>query len=165
MFGKSRKHSLVYMIVLYIFGLLLAGCVQTNQDQALPVDPFSARVEGEDGILVSWNGYSRGHHPGSDSTFNLDISNAGQEAWSGEYCLILLDTNGVVTNIGQGDFSLQPGEGFSTSVQASFSEELAESPYGLALVIPGRLENSVTIYVGDARGESVSAWPAQVRCP
>ena len=165
MFGKSRKNSLVYMIALFILGLLFAGCVQTSQDQDLPVDPFSARVEGDDGILVTWNGNSRGYHPGSDSTFNLEMSNTGQEAWRGEYCLILLDKNGVVTTFGQGDFNLQPGEGFSTSVQARFPEDLSESPYGLTLVIPGRLENSVTIYVGDARDKSVGGWPAQARCP
>ena len=165
MFGNSRIHSLVYAIALIVVGCLLAGCAQKIQDQDLPVDPFSTRVEGEDGILVAWNGNSHGHRPGSEARFDFSFSNNSPETWTGEYCLLLLNTDGVVTTFGQADFSLQPGEGDSTSLQTNFPEDLVESPYGLALVIPGRLENTVTIYVGGARGESVATWPAQVGCP
>jgi hypothetical protein len=154
----------IFILVCLTFGLLLSGCVQATQVPDIPPDPFSARAEGEDGLLVEWSGNSRGHRPGGESLFDLQMVNNSQDPWTGEYCFLLVDLEGVVETFEQANFSLQPGEGFSTTLRTNFPANLADRPYGMMLIIPGRLANTVTIYVGDSHRQSAGPWP-QAECP
>jgi hypothetical protein len=166
MFSEFKNQIISLILVGLSFGLLFAGCSLPTQDPGiLPPDPFSARAEGEDGIVVEWSGNSRGHLPGGESEFDLQMVNMSEQPWSGEYCFQLVDLHGVVETYKQANFSLLPGEGFSTKIQTNFSEELAEAPYGLMLIIPGRLANTVTIYVGNSHGQTAGPWPTQAECP
>jgi hypothetical protein len=164
MFSNEGKKTMVFMLVWLIFGLLLSACEQPAQVPDISLDPFSARAEGEDGLLVEWSGNSRGHLPGGESRFNLQMVNNGQDPWNGNYCFLLVDLEGVVATFEQANFSLQPGEGQSTVLQTNFPADLAEGPYGMALIIPERMANTVTIYVGDSHGQIAGPWP-QVECP
>ena len=164
MFSKARGRIAVLILIWLTFGLLLSSCAQLAQVPDIPPDPFSARAEGEDGLLVEWSGDSRGHRPGGESWFDLQMVNNSQHPWSGEYCFLLVDLEGVLATFEQANFSLQPGEGFSTTLRTNFPADLAEGPYGMMLIIPGRLANTVTIYVGDSHGQSAGPW-AQAECP
>jgi hypothetical protein len=164
MFTITKNKMVGLTLVWLAFGLLLSGCAQPAEAPGASPDPFSARVEGEDGLLIEWSGDSRGHRPGGEAHFDLQMVNNSQDLWGGEYCFLLVDLEGAVAAFDQANFSLQPGEGYSTILRTNFPADLVEGPYGLMLIIPGRLANTVTIYVGDSHGQSAGPWPG-AECP
>jgi hypothetical protein len=167
MFSNIRSCVPAFILVWLSFGLLLTGCAQTAlQPDVSPTDPFSLRTEAGEGIVVEWSGNSRGHRPGSESVFDFQMVNNGQQPWSGEYCFQLVDKNGLVENFNQANYNLETGQGFSTQLRFSFSEDLQEKPYALVLIIPEQLASLVTIYVGDSHNQTAGPWPAmQAGCP
>lgn len=145
--------------------LIVAACADpmgTKEQESRWTDPFSSRVEGEEGTAVDWSGYAQGHRPGQESTFGLVLHNGSQDAWQGRYCIQLLDRHSVVATLMQGVFSLQSGESWSRQVPIRFPDGLVEGAYGLALIIPGRLSSVSTIQVGKESEAFGGPWPEPV---
>jgi hypothetical protein len=155
-----------FVFLLLVTGLFLTACTGI-QETPLPVisrDPFSLRIDSEDGTLLEMSGNSRGHVPGGESAFDFRLVNRGQETWAGEYCIQLVDESGVVTTFEQRDFSLAPGEAHSNPLRVVLPEDLAEGAYGLGVAIPDRWSSTTTIHVGDRTVESVGPFASPL-CP
>jgi len=154
---RSTKSLLVPPLVALalIAALVLSGCGPTPIPISEMSEPFSSRSVSEDGIVVGWNGYSKGYQPRQDYMADLDFENGSNETWHGRYCVCLLDDQNVVATLGQQDFTLDPGAAMGTPHTISFPDDLAEGAYALALVVHqphGPIVNSVTIQVGDTTG-------------
>lgn len=87
--------SLIALLV--VSPLLVSGCQQASGNKDVPQDPFNTMWDlGEEGRTFSISGNSAGHAPGKQSEFLLKINNhPGDERWQGEYCILLVDTNGM----------------------------------------------------------------------
>jgi hypothetical protein len=149
----AQKLTEWMFIVLAFLGLLLTACGASGGEMR---DPFSARCESEDGIVVEWSGYTEGYQPGyqpeqHDEVY-LHFENESDERWKAKYCIQLLDSQDVVATLGQREFVLDPGAAMGTPHVLDFPGELAEGAYGLALVVhrpQGSMVNNVTIRIGD----------------
>jgi hypothetical protein len=150
---------------LVALSLIVDGCAgptNVQEQEGSPTNPFSSRMEDEEGTIVEWNGYTQGHQSGKASTVGLELYNGSRDAWSGRFCIQLLDRHSVVATLTQERFSLQPGESWSRQVPVRFPDALAEGAYGLALIIPGRLSNVTTIQVGNGSDSHGGPWPETV---
>jgi len=152
---RSNKSLMALSLVALalIAALVLGGCGPTSINEMS--ETFSSRSVSEDGIIVGWNGYSKGYQLGQDCTVDLDFENGSDETWYGRYCICLLDEQNVVATLGQQDFVLDPGTAMGTPHIISFPDGLTEGVYALALVVHqphGPIVNSVTIQVGDTTG-------------
>ena len=160
--GKRYLNALLLNTVAAgALALLIAGCAaptKKNEQGGNLTDPFTSRIEGENGIVVEWSGDTHGHQSGEESAFELVLRNGSQNVWQGRFCIQLLDCQSVVASLKRGEFSLQPGEYWATQALIHFPDGLAEDAYGLALVIPGRLSNVVTIQVGSGTGAHSGSW-------
>ncbi len=159
--------SLVAALVLILAGVAIYGLASDDEpgDQASePHDPFKTRWDMGEGYLVELTGHSRGHAPGQTSEFALQLE-SGRDRWEDTYCAFLVDPEGVVLEIAREQINLDPGAGSVRSLQMELPEDFPEGPYGLVLLIPDRGSQVVTIWVGERRPESVSAWPRVDRCP
>jgi len=153
---KSFLMALPLVALALVAVLVLSGCSPTPTTPIDEItDPFSVRSVSEDGIVVGWNGYSKGYHPGKNFAVDLSFENGSDETWYGRYCICLLDEQHVVATLGQHDFVLDPGALMGTPHTISFPNGLAEGAYALALVVHqphGPIVNSVTIRVGNTIG-------------
>jgi hypothetical protein len=150
---------------LVALSLIVDGCAgptNVQEQEGSPTNPFSSRMEDEEGTIVEWNGYTQGHQSGKASTVGLELYNGSQDTWPGSFCIQLLDRHSVVATLTQERFSLQPGESWSRQVPVRFPDALAEGAYGLALIIPGRLSNVTTIQVGKGSDSYGGPWPEPV---
>jgi hypothetical protein len=162
----SKLHSLPLIVLAVVaLGLIVVACAgptNVQEQDGNPTDPFSSRVEGGEGTIVEWNGYTQGHRPGKVSTVGLELYNGSRDAWSGRFCIQLLDRHSVVATLTQERISLQPGETWSGQVPIRFPDALVEGAYGLALIIPGHLSNVTTIQVGNGSDSHGGPWPETV---
>ena len=106
---KTIWTSLVALLL--VSALLIPGCQQAPTSQKVPPDPFNTTWDlGEEGRSFSISGNSAGHMPGKQSEFLLKINNhSGAERWQGEYCILLVDTNGVVKEVTHEQFDIPVG--------------------------------------------------------
>lgn len=144
--------------------LSAAGCSTVAAQTLAPHDPFTARMNGGEGIVVELKGYAHGHQAGGEAHFELALRNDGDDAWQGRYCLVLVDQNGPVATFAADSFSLQPGAGDARTIDTRLPESLADGCYGLALVLPDRLASVTTVTVGEGDGPCGEPWPAP-ECP
>ena len=154
LFGRATLPLLV------ILGLLVAACGAPAPTPTPPsLEPFSARRESGGGFIVEWSGNTRGHEPGQTSIFETTITNESGQNWQGRYCLQLLAKDGAepsVSTLDMRPFELEPGVGFSTSIEAQMPQALDPGAYGLSLVVRrpgGPMVDLVPIQVGDTSEE------------
>ena len=159
------------MFILLMVAAVLAGCSFISQappplssNPLGPTDVFSSRSEGEDGIVIETQGYTKGYIPGEEASLNFNVHNGSQQAWQTRYCLQLLSKESVLTTLISDQFSLQPGEGFGTVIAFNVPSDLTSGAYGLALVIPNRSASITTIQVGNGPEVPGGDW-AEPRCP
>jgi hypothetical protein len=137
--------------------LLCAACsaVETGSDMR---DPFSARSENENGIVVSWSGHTEGYPlefgPGQREKVELRFENDSSETWQGKYCIQLLDDVGVVATLGTRVFTLDPGAAMGTPHYLRFPRDLdlEAGAYGMALIVHrphGPSVNTVAVRIGE----------------
>jgi hypothetical protein len=129
-----------------------------------PSNLFSLRSESEDGILVEARSFATGYRPGDEFTFFLDVHNGSPGPWQADFCLVLVDREGVVATLIEDSFSLQPGEGFGTMLVAEYPANIREGAYGLALVIPERMASTSTVYLGVDQNQTAGPF-AHPYCP
>jgi hypothetical protein len=160
---------------LLVFVLLSSGCMPAafvptmtpaaDGVQLFPSNEFYEKMEGEDGILIEFRGFSRGFYPGDEAAYQFEAHNLGSTAWSPRYCLLLLSEEGIAANLEAGEFTLQPGEGFGSQIIVEFPEDLLPGSYGLAFTIPDRTSLVTTIQIGAGEFETPPGfWPEPV-CP
>jgi hypothetical protein len=163
--GISQKRIWLIMLV-FVAGILLAGCTlpQEPGPQTISKNPFSLRMQGEDGKLLELSGNSRGHMPGSEAAFDIRLVNQGLSTWRGEYCVQLVDESGVVSTFEQNEFNLESGEALFKPLRIMIPDDLAEGVYGLGIDIPERWTSTTTIYLGNVTDRSAGPF-AEPDCP
>jgi hypothetical protein len=149
---------MVLTIATLIVIVIAAGCGGLTRVTQTPTresrEPFSARVESEDGAIVAWSGYTDGYEAGAEEEFNLTIKNGTGQTWHGRYCLQLLDRQlpQVIAALEQREFTLEPGVGFSDSISVRFPEALDEGAYGLSMAVrrpAGPMVDVIPIQIGE----------------
>jgi hypothetical protein len=150
---KPMRYLKTKFLLMIALGLILgSACAQAERPVSGLSDPFSARIESEDGLVVKWNGFSDGYKPGGSATVDIGIENGTSKPAELRYCMQLLDERDLLTSLAQNDVTLQPAGAFGTSVVLNIPQDLRVGAYGLALVVrrpAGPLVNTVTIKVGD----------------
>jgi len=152
--------------LLLVSALLITGCQKSPANQEIPPDPFNTTWDlGEEGRSFSISGNSAGHMPGKQSEFLLKINNhSGAERWQGEYCILLVDTNGVVKEVTHEQFDIPLGLETQQTVFVEFPEDF-EGPLGLCVVVPQRGTTVTTVWVGAKSNVSAGPWPTIKTCP
>jgi len=169
MMESKRFTNRLPLIVLGVamLALLVASCaapVDTKEEWGNLTDPFFSRSEDENGVVLEWSGFARGHQSGEGSAFVLVLRNGSEDVWQGRYCIQLLDSQSVVATLKQGEFSLQPGKDWGMQETILFPDDLSGGDYGLVLVIPGQLSIGETIQVGNETSAYGGTWP-EPDCP
>jgi hypothetical protein len=161
---KTIWTSMIALLV--VSALLVTGCQQAPTNPEVPPDPFNTTWDlGEEGRTFSISGDSAGHMPGKQSEFLLRINNhAGDERWQGEYCILLVDSNGVVKEITHEQFDIPVGLETQQPVFVEFPEDF-EGPLGLCVVVPQRGTTVTTVWVGAKSNVSAGPWPTIKTCP
>jgi len=167
---KSKRFSKALPLVslaVCVLALLIVSCaapVEVKEPGSNLTDTFFSRSEDENGVVVEWSGFARGHQPGEGSAIKLVLHNGSQDVWQGSYCIQLLDRQSVAATLKRGEFSLQPGKDLGMQETIHFPDGLSEGAYGLALVIPGQLSIGETIQVGNETSSYGGTWP-EPDCP
>lgn len=144
--------------------LVLAGCGQ---------DPEAGERNGAfrttwdlagEGRAVTLSGDSFGHRAGNRSSFELALDNRSEDAWKDEYCVLLVDTNGVATEVTHQGLDLSPGVFAQRTISVDFPEHF-DGPYALVVLVPGSGALASTIHVGDGDDEGPVQWVVPTSCP
>ncbi len=162
---KHMTVTISIFLLLLMSALVVTGCGNPVEDEP-PVDPFTTTWNlGEDGRSFSISGNTAGHRPGEISEFQLIINNLkGGDTWQFEYCIVLVDTEGIVKEIIREDFSVPSGLETQKTIRAQFPGDM-EGPLGLCVVFPGRASSITTVWVGEKTGVAAGPWPNIVTCP
>lgn len=143
---------------LFLLGLIMTGCGIQKETRLTPSqesrDSFSVQSKSAEGPIVTWGGFSEGYSPGEEVTFDLAVENQTDQHLEGRYCLQLLarQSHQIIASLEQKLFSLEPGVGFSDSLNVQLPENLENGSYGLSLVVrwPGHpFVDLVQIRVGE----------------
>ena len=150
--------------ILFGFPVICAFAVCSPNSEPTPVawrHPFRMEISGEDGIQVTWEGYTDGHEPGVTEHSRFAIQNNSDQLWFGRICILLLMPNPsrAMQPLGEIEFTLAPRESFYNSINFELPSDHPSGTYGLTLVVQrptGPTINVTPIQIGKA-GE---AWPA-----
>ncbi|MFX0202335.1 MAG: hypothetical protein ACFFCW_40025, partial [Candidatus Hodarchaeota archaeon] len=80
---------LTVLVLLAIVPINALSC--TARPEIEPYNPFRASSS-----YVEISGYSAGYMPGDSATFTIALKNPTEQTVHGEFCLLLLDNEGVV---------------------------------------------------------------------
>ena len=146
--------------------LLLAGCQNAPADQQIPPDPFTTTWNlGEEERVFGISGDSAGHRAGETSEFDLTINNLASDGpWQGEYCVLLVYRDGILSEVMRGQYDVPPGVMTHETIEVEFPEGY-EGPLGLYIVIPERASVVTTVWVGTSRTVDAGPWPSITSCP
>ena len=141
---KSLKSALLLtvLVVLATMPTITLSC--TSQPAIEPYNFFKASSN-----YAEISGYSAGYMPGDNATFTIGLKNPTEQKVQGEFCLLLLDREGVVAKIiERRPYALNKKSSFSSPEPVIFPSTLPEGPYGLALLVPEYDNLVVNIWVG-----------------
>ncbi len=151
----------------YLLAVLLLGIVSVNalacdskNEKGTPHDPFSLSTG-----YMELDGYSDGFAPGGTYDFNLALRNRENATWQDEYRVFLVDENGPVLPVADGEINLQPDSGQTTVIKMALPQDFKEGAYGFTVVVPERGSTVTTIHVGDDNGNFVKPWPVATAYP
>ena len=166
MLEKSKAGSTSLIVVLAATALLMAGCQNVPATQDIPRDPFTTTWSlGEEDRTLSISGDSAGHRAGETSEFLLTLDNvSGDGPWQGEYCIVLVDREGVLKEISSDQYNVRVGVTTQESIVVEFPEDF-EGPLGLCVVVPECLSVVTTLWVGTSQTGSAGPWPNIMACP
>lgn len=161
--NKTIWTSLIALLAVPV--LLITGCQKAPATE-IPPDPFTTTWDlGEEGRTLSISGNSAGHVPGKESEFQIILDNvSGDDPWQGEYCILLVDGEGVVKEINHEQYNVSVGIKKQEPFTVKFPEDF-EGPLGLCVVIPQRSTMITTLWVGTNRGGNAGPWPDIKTCP
>ncbi len=174
---KDRIHTFsTLMGCLLILSLLGSGCKAPSTSQPSPTqgeeesvptsvdqepapsqvvrESFTSRLESEEGIVVSWNGYKNGYLPGKEYLIELTIQNHTDQSWNGRFCILLQAAQSptVISTLEDQEFTLDSGTGFTDPITIQIPETVEDGPYGLSLVVQKPVQPFVAlipIQIGD----------------
>ncbi len=162
-----KRNTVPKLFLAMILGtaVITAGCGKEEVQQINP-DPFTATWNlGEEERSISISGDTAGHEAGKTSEFVLTFDNTRRsDTWSDSYCLLLLDREGIVMEISRDEFTVPSGLAPQITVPVEFDANL-EGAYGLSLIIPNRLQQVTTVWVGSDRQGDAGPWPQILTCP
>jgi hypothetical protein len=172
---KINHYKIWFFFTPFLFlALIISGCqvFLPTPTPALPpqrppaADPFTQRIDGEDGRMFELTGPSANLYPGTQAGYQLTVFNGSNELWEDSYCLVLIDNGGLIALLAEDDFSLHPRDGINTHLQVTFPEDIQPAPYGLSFIIPARWSsvNTINLELGETREQNAGPWP-QVECP
>jgi len=146
--------------------LVATGCANAPASAETPPDPFTTSWNlGEEGRTFSLSGDSAGHVAGGTSEFLLKLDNSsGEGPWQGEYCVLLLDQDGIVKAVASEQYDVPAGGGTQRPILVEFPEG-HEGPLGLCIVMPERASGVTTVWVGTGRSGNAGPWPSITTCP
>jgi hypothetical protein len=161
--NKTIWTGLIALLV--VSALLITGCREAPATE-IPPDPFTTTWNlGEEGRAFSVSGDSAGHVPGEESEFQLVLDNlAGDDPWQGEYCILLIDSEGIVKEITHEQYNVPVGIDTKKPFTIEFPEDF-EGPLGLCVVIPQRATMVTTLWIGTGRTGNAGPWPNIKTCP
>jgi len=157
----------IVIVVAAIVLAVLFGGREPAIAPEVPPNPFRTIWGLGDRQVVTFSGDSAGHVAGEDSQFTVALDNRAadfDDRWQGEYCILLLDEDGIALEIAHRDFSIPGGTQPSETITVRFPSDL-DGPYGLSLLFPGRGQSVQTIWVGEIRPVSAGPWPELDTCP
>lgn len=155
--STSTTLKLMSTVLFLLTALFAVGCQasveQKQTPTAEPRQPFSARSESEDGIIVAWNGYTDGYQAGQETAIEITLNNQTDQTWNGRFCLQLMarESAAVVQTLAQREIDLEPDAGFSDTLTITLPETMEAGGYGLSLVVrrpQGPMTNLIPIQVG-----------------
>jgi len=112
------------------------------------------------------SGYSTGYMPGDNATFTIGLKNPTEQTIQYEFCLLLLDKEGVVAKlIDRRPYTVNPRSSFFPPEQITFPSTLQEGPYRLAFVLSDNFASVTTIWIGSGTPQSGGPWPEIKSCP
>jgi len=157
---KLLHHYLLFLLLLIAFTVAVGGCQSVPVEEPIPPDPFTVTSHlGEEQRTVTFRGDSAGHIAGQESLFYLRlINNSKDEMWQADYCVLLLDTEGIVMEVECAPFYIQPKASIQKTIPVIFPENLSGA-YGISVLIPGRGESITTIWIGEKTNTGVGPWP------
>ncbi len=150
---KRNSVLKLFLAMILLTAVITAGCGKEDEARQVSPDPFTATWNlGEEERSISISGDTAGHEAGETSEFVLTFDNTRRsDTWSDSYCLVLLDRDGIV---------MAPQITVPVEFDASF-----EGAYGLSLIIPNRLQQVTTVWVGSDRQGDAGPWPQILTCP
>lgn len=157
-FSKDALNVLV-LLSLGVLSLGMPACDAVNTKNT-PHDPFSLRTS-----YMELAGYTEGFAPGGTYDFNFTLRNRENTTWQDEYHVFLVDENGPVLPIADGQIDLAPDSGQSTVIKMTLPQGFKEGAYGFSVVVPDRGSTATTIHVGDDNGNFVKPWPEATAYP
>ena len=112
------------------------------------------------------SGYSAGYSPEDSATFMIGLKNPTEQTIQGEFCLLLLDKEGVIAKlIDRRPYTLNKKSSFSSPEKVTFPSNLPEESYGLALLLPDNFSSVTNIWIGSGTPQSGGPWPEITSCP
>ncbi len=157
----------ITVIVVIVVVAVIVGARDPGTPPVIPPSPFNITWGLGEKHVVTFSGDSAGHIAGGQSEFILELDNRVadmDERWQGEYCVLLLDDEGVVMNIEHQQFDIPGGLKTQAPIIVQFPADL-DGPYGLSVLIPGRGQSIQTIWIGEQQAISVGPWPVLDTCP
>ena len=115
--------------------------------------PFRMEIMREDGLQVTWEGYTDGYEPGISEHTRVAIQNNSNLRWVGRICSLLFipNSSGKMLHLGRRKFSLTPGEGLDETIKFGLPSNFPPGTYGLTLVVQrptGPTVNVTPIQIG-----------------
>jgi hypothetical protein len=120
------------------------------------VDSPAEPMPEEEPVVVIWGGYTAGHRIGATSPFTVSLENVSERTEEVRFCLKLLDRDGVVAELAQRRYTLNPSMILQTEVPGRFPDDIDRGAYGVALVVRDSLGPDAGV-VNVAVGEGADA--------
>ena len=149
-----------------VTALLLAGCQNAAEIPEFASEPFTTTWNlGDEDRVFGISGDRTGHMAEGTSEFELTLDNLSSDGpWQGEYCILLLDRNGIVDEVTRGQYDVPAGLKTHETIPVTFPEGFA-GPLGLCILIPERASVVSTLWVGTAPTGDAGPWPNISVCP
>jgi hypothetical protein len=154
-----RRYIYTLPLLITILLVLIVGGCGSGEEQEQSRATFVS--ENSFGKI---EGYATGHEAGQSSAFEITIFDVPQETWQGEYCLLLVDEEGVVTQLVNRPITLAGGEEYYRQLPAQFPATLEDGVYGIMLLVPVRGSVTRTIWIGESSEQAPDSWAEVSKC-
>lgn len=166
---KNHMQKTNIWIFILIGGLMLAGCAPlgvTGPEQGtLPPDIFTERVMGEDGLGYDLSGPTHLPLDAARATYELQLRNESETAWTGRYCLQLVDRQRVIETLARERFELAPQTSREEPLSVELPAALDAGRYGLIFVLGRPSGSTASISYLEVGAEEMSRPPQLAAIP
>ncbi|MBN1857560.1 MAG: hypothetical protein JW846_11505 [Dehalococcoidia bacterium] len=161
---KTVRASLIGLVA--VIALLPLGCQNTAEFPQNTPDPFTTTWDlGEEDRVFGISGDRAGHTAEGTSEFELTMDNLLSDGpWQGQYCILLLDRNGILDEVTGGQYDVPAGVKTRETIAVTFPEGYT-GPLGLCVVVPECASVVTTLWVGTEPTSDAGSWPIILDCP